>query len=148
MRWNQDLRNKFIVGAGIAGQPVPGAPDTKYGIGAEGGYTDATLPSHTHTVTASTEGSTLPNVDRVTFLSFFISILRINRYNPGNPPAFPSLPPSNNDAINGIAEGGNFGSGTPENSVSRGTLNSVGDPVIADKNLPPYYALAFIMRVS
>ena len=54
------------------------------------------------------------------------------------------------DAINGLEIGANFDdkvNNVPTSSVSRGNINSAGTSG-TNANLPPYYALAYIMRVS
>jgi len=120
-----DLRNQFIVGAWSDGSDAV-YPNVR--PGATGGDRNATIVEHFHTLSNPYDSS--PN-------ALFMSI---NRVQP-----FPPL-----DAIDGIASGNNFEdpvNGVSQSSVSRGNINSAGTSGI-NKNLPPYYALAFIMRVS
>jgi hypothetical protein len=114
-----NLQNKFIVGAGSA-----------YAVAATGGSADATLVSHSHTVTTSSVAN------GGFFKSFFVSIGRIAPF-----PPF--------DVMNSMAQGGVNGdfSDSGVSSVGRGSLDSAGSSA-TNANLPPYYALAFIMRVS
>jgi microcystin-dependent protein len=120
-----DLRNKFVVGAWSDGS------NTTYpnvSPGATGGNRNATVVSHTHT---------LSNPYDSTPKALFMSIDRIQQ--------FPPL-----DAINGLEIGGNFDdpvNNVPTSSVSRGNINSAGTSG-TNANLPPYYAIAYIMRVS
>ena len=114
-----DLTNRFIVGAGSG-----------YAVAGTGGSADATLVSHTHTVTSTSAAN------GGFFRSFFVSIGRIAQF-----PPF--------DAVDSFAKGpveGDF-SDSGVSSVGRGSLDSAGSPA-TNANLPPYYALAFIMRTS
>ena len=125
-----DLRNKFIVAAdsltktGTTSQ----SGTSPYDPGDVGGSADATLVSHNHTVTSSSVAN------GGIFKSFFVSIARIAQF-----PPF--------DAINSFAGGPDEGdfSDTGASSIGRGSLDSAGSSA-TDKNLPPYYALAYIMR--
>ena len=122
-----NLRNRFIVGAHSDGSDAV-YPNVR--PGATGGDRNATIVEHTHTLSNPYDSS--PN-------ALFMSINRVQQ--------FPPL-----DAIDGLESGNNFedplvGTGAPQSSVSRGNINSAGTSGI-NKNLPPYYALAFIMRVS
>ena len=113
-----DLRDRFIVGAG-----------SNYSVGNTGGSANATLVAHSHPINYS---NTVPGA---TFKHLFSSIGRVLR--------FPPL-----DAIDGIMEGAEF-SGTGTESVSRTNI-SIGaqGSSATNANLPPYYALAYIMRTS
>jgi microcystin-dependent protein len=143
-----DLRNKFIVAAGsdtgnYAWNATTGAVTGNYAPGNTGGEAAhqlivAELASHTHTVTGTSAGN------GGFFKAFFISIARIGRFSP---------PTVLNDAINGLTEGGDFSDvttvgdpTTATSSVGRGQLNNSGGNKYHE-NRPPYYALAFIMRV-
>ena len=114
-----DLRNKFIVGAG-----------STYSVSATGGSTDAIVVTHTHTATSTVT-------------------------DPGHTHAL------NPSSITGIAGGGGsyFGGGTQGVSgvtVTSSGVNGLGVTVATtntatgvsgtNANLPPYYALAYIMK--
>jgi hypothetical protein len=111
-----DLRDKFIIGAG-----------NTYDVAATGGSKNSTLIAHTHTVTDSghSHDGVLQAADaaggrRVT----------LNR----------AVGQNENDAT-----GGNFGTST--DSASTGiSINSTGSDNGVNSNLPPYYALCFIMK--
>lgn len=130
-----DLRNRFIVGATDGGDNTyPGlAPNC-----VPGGSANAIVPYHNHSVTL-----TQPNGIGNFFNSFFVSRNRVaaNNINPAN------------DAIDAISSGG---AGDPtyffdngSSSVGRGTLDYAGTyGNDTNANLPPYYALAFIMRTA
>ena len=134
-----DLRNKFIVGATSDGS------DTTYpGLqpGATGGDADATLVSHSHTTNSIIEPGSNTAKDlsgRITIDSFiatsgnFDNIVTgdmdnfIQNTNAGPPPG----------ATNRAEYNGNHRHGTDTQGVSA-----------TNKNLPPYYALAYIMRTT
>jgi hypothetical protein len=118
-----DLRNRFIVGAGSG-----------YAVDATGGSADAVVVSHNHTgVTAEngqhTHTTTFDNVGAYTYADSGPNALQ--------------------------APGGNFNrlrtgiyemdpAGLHDHTFTTSTEGESG----VNKNLPPYYALAFIMRVS
>ena len=137
-----DLRERFVVGAGGANTSLPlidaGQNADGYNVGEHNGSANATLPSHTHTVTSGVAGK--DGINTGLFKSFFISVGRVLAFNP---------PTVSNDAIDGISRGGDFADplDNPQSSVSRGSLDSAGTSA-TNANLPPYYALAFIMRTA
>lgn len=127
-----NLRDRFIVGAG-----------TGYAVGATGGSVDATLVSHTHTATFT--GSPLPaHAHGIT--------------DPGHFHDFASFVATGGDQLASNAAGSNsknnstttVGTGVTVNAASAGTpagavvVSTIGSPA-AGGNLPPYYALAYIM---
>jgi hypothetical protein len=143
-----DLRDKFVVGAksdsgGIATTTITGV-DSK-----SGGYKDAVLVSHTHPVSSST------TIDQDTHSisgSFYASDSGMYAE---------SGPFSNGGAAANVTFQDNFNSST--NSENRRinfsdthvhthnvnvsvTVQSQGDTG-TNRNLPPYYSLAFIMKV-
>jgi microcystin-dependent protein len=127
-----DLRDRFVIGA-----TTDGSDNTfpRLSVNQRGGSADATLVSHTHTVTSSSAAA------GGGFKAFFISINRILRFPP-------------NDAIDSMASGTSTGdfsdqdvAGVPSSSVGRGSLSNAGSSA-TNANLPPYWSLAFIMRVS
>ena len=111
-----NLRDRFVVGAG-----------TTYAVGDTGGSKNSTLIAHTHTITDNghSHDGVLQAADdasgrRVT----------LNR----------AVGQNENDAT-----GGNFGTST--DSASTGiSINSTGSDNGVNSNLPPYYALCFIMK--
>lgn len=121
-----DLRNRFIIGAG-----------STYSPGNTGGSADATLVSHTHTGTTATTSLT----GSVTGIS--------ESFNSGGGTASGvftkqtgytvGLTPVQNDA----ADGGAFTMNASHNHTF--TTDSAGTSG-TNANLPPYYALAFIMK--
>jgi hypothetical protein len=114
-----DLRNKFIVGAG-----------NSYNVNATGGSKDAVVVSHSHTAsTTSTDSghSHTQNPKRLTGFS-------------GGPGGYyPGLPFPETVTFETESAKANISSST--------TVNSNGESGV-DKNLPPYYALAYIQKVS
>jgi hypothetical protein len=114
-----DLRDRFVVGAG-----------TTYAVDATGGSANATLPSHTHTFT----GAALGNHNHT---------LTTNRtQKSGNNTPFMLSDPNVGENLDGSAA---FNT----SSVSAGTpsgTNSTEGSSATNANLPPYYALAYIMK--
>jgi len=113
-----DLRDKFVVGAG-----------NTYAVDATGGSADATLPSHTHTGTTNTGGShnhTLPHY-LVQAVAGTGDIDRDNEYQQWK-------------ALSGQV------TSTHSGHTHSFTTNSSGTSA-TNANLPPYYALAYIMKL-
>jgi len=112
-----DLRNRFIVGAGLT-----------YAVDATGGSADAIVVSHTHTGSTDTLGahthSTPGQIGGSTFLY---------SAGGGNPGLGPPI----------IAAGTTTSAGAHTHTV---TVNSTGSSG-TNANLPPYYALAYIMKL-
>ena len=112
-----NLQNRFVVGAGGT-----------YAVNATGGSADATLPSHTHTGSIGTAGAhthLLPhNYDSATAGNYI----------------------SGNDGPNNISGSANQ---SPMDSAGNHThtlsINSAGSSA-TNANLPPYYALCYIMK--
>ena len=111
-----DLRDRFVVGAGSG-----------YAVAATGGSANATLVSHTHTATSSVSD---PGHDHTSF---------------------------SNGAPNGAGAGAALTSSswgnTPGHAVQSNTTgitvstsNSTEGSSATNANLPPYYALAYIMK--
>jgi len=126
-----DLRNRFVVGAGDV-----------YSPGNTGGSTDATLVSHSHTInnhTHSFSATTGSDTHSHSYIDQYVVIN--NGYRP--------WPASNNDcAARNVNTGGDTHShsvsGTTGNPSDRGT-NTQGSSA-TNANLPPYYALCYIMK--
>jgi hypothetical protein len=113
-----DLRNSFIVGAG-----------NTYAVGATGGTADAIVVSHTHTAT-STSVVTDPTHAHATYGPYG------GGGNPGgslntNYPGGQTYPTTS--ASTGI-------------TVATSTTNATAGVSGTGQNLPPYYALAYIMK--
>lgn len=114
-----DLRDRFVVGAG-----------STYAVAATGGSANATLVSHTHTATSSVS-------------------------DPGH---FHTYQTGYQTSVTIQGSNGNFGGGTPDDTsfiynsetkstgISVGTTNSTEGSSATNANLPPYYALAYIMK--
>ena len=124
-----DLRNKFIIGAhsdtaGVAYTTITGSNTTT------GGTKDAIVVSHTHTFT----GTALGNHNHT---------LTTNRtQKSGNNTSFMLSDPNVGENLDGSAtfNTSSVSAGTPSGTNS--TEGSSG----TNQNLPPYYALAYIMK--
>ena len=115
-----DLRNRFIVGAG-----------STYAVDATGGSANAIVVSHTHTAT-STSTVTDP------------------QHNHGVPTNSVTGPGNNGGGrfIGGDSGGGNVTTTSVSTGITVGTtttVNSAGNSG-TNANLPPYYALCYIMK--
>jgi hypothetical protein len=129
-----NLRDRFIVGAG-----------STYAVGATGGSANATLPSHTHTAT-----NTISNAAHQHYV-----VHNAQGSNEG------SLNSSNYMIRRGIY-GGDFSydfssTGSPANigltssaggSLGVATAVSTEGASATNANLPPYYALCYIQKIS
>ena len=113
-----DLRNRFVVGAG----------DT-YSVDATGGSADATLASHTHTATSS-----------VTDPGHFHLGPQGTEF-----PQYGSTGTANGGS--GLRSGDPHGkTETKTTGISVSTSLSTAGSSATNANLPPYYALAYIMK--
>jgi len=119
-----DLRNKFVIGAhsdtaGVAYTTVTGSNTTT------GGTKDAIVVSHTHTATSSVT-------------------------DPGHVHTFTNYSISNGGATTPVIANSNVTATVSTNSAVTGitvaTTNSTEGSSGTNQNLPPYYALAFIMK--
>ena len=111
-----DLRDRFVVGAG-----------STYSVAATGGATDAIVVSHTHTAT-STSTVTDPGHSHTA-----------------------DQPSAGSTAANGgiyYGQGGNRATGTSVTSitVATATTNASAGVSGTNANLPPYYALCYVMK--
>ena len=112
-----DLRDRFIVGAG-----------STYAVAATDGSADAVVVSHTHTFTGSALAAHTHQIgSRDSTANDGSNPLQefVNDYGTGNGP------PATTSSVSG---------GTPSGTIS--TTGSSG----TNANLPPYYALAYIMK--
>ena len=98
---------------------VVGATST-YAVGATGGSADAIVVSHTHTATVTDPGHTHPFRTGAGGINDQVTITSANQYDVGT---------STRSAVTGI-------------TVSNSTTGSSG----TNANLPPYYALCYIMK--
>jgi hypothetical protein len=119
-----DLRDKFIIGAaadsgGQANTTVTGST-TK-----DGGVKDAVLVSHSHTATVTDPGH-------------FHAWGGGGNMQAGND--------NGGGSVNGQAVAGNYSTTTKFSNIS--VANDTQGVSGTNANLPPYYALAFIMRIS
>lgn len=140
-----DLRNRFVVGAG-----------NTYAPGSTGGSADAVLVSHTHTATSTSTftGSQLPThshgvndpghrhfVKEGTFLqnsgAGFATGTDIS-----NPRSVATTTVTTGISINEQT------AGTPSGSVSTSTSISTQGSSATNANLPPYYALYYIQKIT
>jgi microcystin-dependent protein len=112
-----DLRNRFVVGAG-----------STYAVAATGGSADAIVVSHTHTATSSV---TDPQHSHNAASGQFVQQVPSGGVDSTAGGATKSYSTSTASASTGI-------------SVST-TVNSTGSSG-TNANLPPYYALAYIMK--
>ena len=130
-----DLRNRFIIGAnaddaGVAKTTVTGTASQS------GGSKDAIIPSHSHTFSGTVEDRYLDQVKMLTGGAW------------ATPITVPYDGSFSTSIQSGRDDGGNrnlqFKGGTRSASLS-GTTSTAGTSV-TNANLPPYYALAFIMK--
>ena len=119
-----DLRNKFVIGAhsdtaGVAYTTITGSNTTT------GGTKDAIVVSHTHTATSAVT-------------------------DPGHVHTFTNYSISNGGATTPVIANSNVTATVSTNSavtgISVATTNASTGSSGTDQNLPPYYALAFIMK--
>lgn len=111
-----DLRDRFIVGAG-----------STYAVAASGGSANATLVSHTHTFTGAALGT--------------------HQHKPVNGAAM-GLSPGGGGGLGGgdlNSSSGNVDTSAVSAGTPAGTNSTEGSSGV-NANLPPYYALCYIMK--
>jgi hypothetical protein len=115
-----DLRDRFIVGAG-----------STYAVDATGGSADATVVSHTHTATST---STVTDPQH-------------NHSSPTNSVTGPGTG-GGGRYIAGDGGGGNVNTTSVSTGITVGTTTTVATAGTSgtNANLPPYYALCYIMK--
>ena len=120
-----DLRNRFVVGAG-----------STYAVAATGGSADAIVVSHAHTFSGTTAsaGAHAHN--------FIDALVPMTFSSPSNTPGLGRLTYSIASAIGGPHTDVQ---GTHDHTFS-GTTAATGSSG-TNANLPPYYALAYIMKL-
>lgn len=133
-----DLRDRFVVGAG-----------STYAVDATGGANTVTLnstqiPSHTHTATTDSQGSHTHAISDPSHAHSYVNHGDIGVQSGGNmTPVQYGLTPflsSTSAAVTGI---GILAAGAHTHNISVGSTGGG----LAHENRPPYYALAYIMKV-
>jgi hypothetical protein len=112
-----DLRNRFVVGAG-----------STYAVGATGGSADAIVVSHTHTATSTVTDAGHQH-------QWGANEFAKNKINSGQ---------TSSDGVNGLGGDALTNSATTGITVAT-TIASTGSSG-TNANLPPYYALCYIMK--
>jgi hypothetical protein len=122
-----DLRDRFIVGAG-----------STYAVNATGGSADSILPTHTHAATSVSTSSTVLT-------------------DPGHTHVFPAGIQANGVTPNGLGVANDGSNVTPTigsaitnitaaTTTTTTTTNANAGVSATNGNLPPYYALCYIMK--
>lgn len=117
-----DLRDKFVIGAG-----------STYAVGGTGGSANSTVVSHTHTATTASDGT--HNHSVVGTKSDGYTIYGADKFytvSSGGPSQF----------VDTIKTTGVLSAGAHTHSITVSTEGSSGN----NANLPPYYALCYIMK--
>ena len=133
-----DLRDRFIVGAG-----------STYAVAATGGSANATLVSHTHTATSTFTGSALGThthtaTDAGHTHSYSLPNQSFPQSGSSTPALYPSFAATNTSTGFASISVSSNSAGTPAGTVA--TSNSTEGASATNANLPPYYALAYIMK--
>ena len=131
-----DLRDRFVVGAG-----------TTYAVAATGGSANAITVTHTHTATSTFTGSalgththTITDPGHAHGIGGLVSVATNSNqaYFPGNGATPQSATATTSITVDAAS------AGTPAGTVA--TTNSTEGSSGTGANLPPYYALAYIMK--
>ncbi len=117
-----DLRNSFVLGAG-----------NSYTVGQTGGSKDAIVVSHTHTATSNV---TDPQHQHLT-LDQTAGITQNQVVGSGGSGITPSY---------GSVQNSNYMTGKASTGITVATTNSSTGTIGSGANMPPYYALAYIMK--
>jgi hypothetical protein len=133
-----DLRDRFIVGAG-----------STYAVNATGGSADAILVAHDHLATSTFTGQALGNHTHTATDSGHSHTYSLpNQAFPQSGSSTPCLYPSYATSSTGVGRANisvtSNSAGTPSGTVST-TVDFMGQDATG-RNLPPYYALAYIMK--
>jgi hypothetical protein len=115
-----DLRNRFVVGAG-----------STYAVDATGGSADAIVVSHTHTATSTSVVTDPGHTHTPNGSGSFLTTVNKNYNLPDGP--FYGLDATTGSSTTGI-------------TVATTTTNSSTGTSGTNANLPPYYALCYIMK--
>ncbi len=113
-----NLRDRFVVGAG-----------NSYSVGAIGGTADATLVSHNHTYSGTTSGQSADHSHFVQGNGGGAAVSGLQGNTGGGP-------------LGGL---NSYNTSNDHNHTFSGTTASSGNSA-TNANLPPYYALAYIMK--
>ena len=117
-----DLRNRFVIGAG-----------STYAVGATGGSADAIVPSHTHGLTsASTDNHSIDGTFTASKPQAATGVFSVVGGQAGG-------------ADGGQSTAGLYTLSDTHNHGLTGSTDSTGSSA-TDANLPPYYALCYIMK--
>ena len=123
-----NLIDKFIVGRG-----------NSYSAGATGGSADAIIPNHTHTATGGSHGHPVRHSTQITGAvdadasgGYVLDNTGVQDF-------------AANNSTPGSTSGDQIGQ---SGSLTLTAANPSGAEDVTDKNLPPYYAIAYIMRIS
>jgi hypothetical protein len=133
-----DLRSRFIVGAG-----------TTYAVGAFGGSTDAIVVSHSHTASSTFTGSALGTHTHTatdsghSHVYAMPSTTQPKPLSSGQPAYIGATATSTGNGYANISVTASS-AGTPSGTVT--TTVSTAGASGTNANLPPYYALAYIMK--
>lgn len=119
-----DLRNSFVLGAG-----------NLYAIGQTGGSTDAIVVSHNHTATSA-----------VTDPGHSHNFVQMQSYSGYFQPVAPDRIPQGNGVV-GIQTSASNIINTNTTGVTVATTNASAGTSGSNANMPPYYALAYIMKL-
>lgn len=122
-----DLRNRFVVGAG-----------STYSVGGTGGSADATLVSHTHTFSGTTSGQSADHYHNFSFGRYFTP-----QY--GGEEGFATGNYAGSTNASTTYPSNTSGTTSDHSHSYSGTTSSSGSSA-TNANLPPYYALAYIMK--
>lgn len=133
-----DLRDRFIVGAG-----------NSYAVGATGGSANAIVVSHTHTASTNTTGAHTHYVFEGAGYSYSYA-------NPAIPDQSISNGLNDGGASSYLMSGPNTTTGQPKANMGLTSSNGSHSHIVTvdstgssgtNANLPPYYALAYIMKL-
>ena len=123
-----NLIDRFIVGRGSA-----------YADDSTGGQTDAIIPTHTHTATGGSHGHPVRHSTQVTGAvdadasgGYVLDNTGVQDF-------------AANNSTPGSTSGDQIGQ---SGSLTLTAATPAGSESVAGKNLPPYYAIAYIMRIS
>ena len=132
-----NLTDRFVVGAGAG-----------YGVGASGGSANATLVQHSHTINQHTHSFSATSSENTHSHSAEIDGYKVVATGPrgfgfiglGGPGGYPGGYPDLDDHAHTHTVSGTSGNPSDRGTDQQGSSSS-------NANLPPYYALCYIMKV-